>query len=486
MEKDGSVTFEDWQKGQAKHPIYGNGLLQNVEVFENKGIASLKNFVANNNSSYTYSHFPVAKVEDFYLTGDSTGGDLTRYGSVLATGLTNAYDMVMYKDYIWVRYGANLGAYGPISDAPQWFGGILTSFSLSGYGKIIVGQDSFLFSGSGNEVVKLEVTAFGVPAVAPTVVVNTTLDLKDGQYTRDIDEYGTKIVIGTEGEGSSSAINAKLYGWNRQAGTLGNPGLADLPVPFQETRINSVLSHQNKLYVSAGTSGNIYMTDSTNYVKITSLPYCENTIFDPSIVYPNAMAISSRGTLLIGLSALNVGTSTGARYGVYEVDINDPSYPVSFFTLGSQVTSPDFTFSIGFLEQDNSTLSIGYQQGEDFGVDSTAPYLGNGYNGIIETKLTKVGGYNRKKTFEFIGFDFASALTNSQFITISYRSSVSEDWVSIGSWGNSVGGDTTEIGSIASFEDKFGSIGVEYIQLKIELASSDLVNNMQLISVKIW
>jgi len=486
MENDGSVTFGDWNKGQTKHPIYGHGLLQNVEVFENKGIAGLRNGVANNDISYTYSHLPVAKVGTFYLTGDSTGGDLTRYGSVLATGLTNAYDMVEYKDYIWVRYGVNLGAYGPISNAPQWFGAIITTFDANSYGKIIIGQDDFIYSGSGNEVVKLEVTAYGVPAVAPTVITSATLDLKDGQYARDIDEHGTKIVIGTEGIGSTSAINAKLYAWNRQAGTLGNPGLADLPVPFQETKVNAVLSHQNKLYVSAGTSGNIYVTDSTNYVKIASLPYCKNTLFDPSTVYPNAMTISSRGTLLIGLSMVNVGTSSGARFGVYEIDINDPSYPVSFFTLGSLITSPDSIFYIGFLEQDNQTLSIGYQLGEDFGVDSTAPFILTAYAGTIETKLVKVGGYNRKKTFEFIGWDFATPLTNSQYLSISYRSNISDDWTLIGEWGNSVGGSVTEVGDISSFEDKFGSIGVEYIQLKIVLHSSDLVNNMQLISVKIW
>ena len=43
MDKNGEVHFKDWFKGMARHPIYGFGLLKNVEVFENKGIAKLKN-----------------------------------------------------------------------------------------------------------------------------------------------------------------------------------------------------------------------------------------------------------------------------------------------------------------------------------------------------------------------------------------------------------------------------------------------------------
>jgi len=489
MEKDGSVTFGDWNTGQAKHPIYGHGLLQNVEVFENRGIAGLKPYLASD--TYTYGSLPIAKVEDFVLTNNGSGGtgQLLRAGTVLATGLSDCWDMVKYKDYIWVRYGANLGAYGPLASAPQWFGGIITTFPTDFYGKIIAGQDDFLYTGAGNEVVKLEVTASGTPTVAPTVVTSATLDLKDGQYVVTIAEYGTKIIVGTQGsEGfynTSLEPKAKLYAWNRQAGTLGNPGLADLPIEFKEDRINAIISHQNKLYVSAGTAGNIYMTDSTNYVKISQLPYTLNSFLEASRVLPNAMTISKNGTLLVGISAIQIYADSVARYGVYEIAIDLPDYPTSLRTLASQQTSSVLGITLGFVYEDFLSVYVGWEVGGTYGVDKSAPFIGNSYLGIIETKLVRVGGYNTKKTFQFIEWCLATPLTDSQSIHIYYRGDVTSNYTLIGGWGNGVGG-ITDVGNVSSFQDAFGSTSLEYVQLKIRIDSPAVLGNMQLLTVKIW
>ncbi len=267
---------------------------------------------------------------------------------------------------------------------------------------------------------------------------------------------------------------------------MGNPGLADLPVPFKEDRINAVVSHQNKLYVSAGTTGNIYMTDATNYIKIATLPYTKNVTMNTSRVAPNAMTISAKGTLLVGLSALPITESDEARYGVYEIDINDPKYPVSFRTLASGETSSTEQFQIGFVREDFNSLYVGWKRGEENNVDYTLPFINSSYYGTIETQLVKVGTFNEKKTFGHIEWSLAEPLLGEQKIEIHYRTGTTGSYELINSWGASSTA-SKEVGEVVSFEDIFPSVELEYVQLKAILTNEGGgFNNISLVSIRIW
>lgn len=490
MDKNGVVTFSEWNKGQVKHPIYGFGLLQNVEVFENKGIAGNKTVLQNQTTWFPGVYLSVARIENYELSGSSLYGELTSFGNSLATGLANPWDMILYKDYIWVRYGNNLGAYGPLSVAPQWFPAILTSFDGNFYGKIIQGQDGYLYSTSGNEVVKLDVTSYGTPGTAPSVSISATLDLPDGQYAVTLEELGTKIAVGTQGKegfyNTGLEAKAKLYTWNRLAGTLGNPGLADLPVLLKDDRINAMVSYQNKLYISGGTTGNIYISDGTNYIKIATLPYTRDVTLYGSRVYPNAMTISNKGTLLIGLSSIGSNSVPGAKFGVYEIDITDPKYPVSFRSISTLVTDSTQTFTIGFVRENFNFLEIGWQYGTTYGFDSSLPAYISVYPGIIETQLIKVGSYNNNHTFPHLEWSLATPFVIGQGIRIYYRKNSTDGWTLIGAWANSYGG-FDDVGATLSYETEFGSIDLEYVQLRIELYNDSVDNsNIDLVSVRVW
>lgn len=486
MYEKGVVTFGDWYKGQVKHPIYGFSRLQNVEVFENKGIAKIKN---RSYLNYSTTQLPIAEVYDSYgntytLTGNTGVGVLYKNGVSLQAGLTNAWDIKIYRDYLWVANSSTLSAYGPLSSASaQYFANIDTGYSAIYNGVLLVGQDDYLYRGNANAVAKIEVLTSGTPTVAPTVSVNkTALDIKDGEYCATLTEFGTKILVGVHGGASYFDRNtlpiAKLYPWNRQLGTLGNPGIADLPVDFGENGINSVKSHANKLYVSAGTQGNIYLTDSTNYTKIATLPYCDSGLLYNSTVYLNAIAISSKGTLLVGVSTDLI---TGVRPGVYEIDINTSGYPIAYQTASSNT---DGTLKIGFISKKNfQELSIGWGNNASYGVDTSDFRMYPSYGAIIETPMVRVGGYNSKKTFQHIEWCLADPLVSGQNIRISYRRNNKEGYTLINTWGfNTLGG-------VISFEDKGAITNCEYVQLKIELdqdITATFGYNVSLISVKLW
>lgn len=487
MYKDGVVTIAEWNNGMVKHPIYGFGILRNVEVFENKGIAKIKNRTVLR-SSITPTALPVAEVYDIYgniytLTGYTGSGEVYKNGVSIFSGVNLIGDLAIYKDYLWVRSGSTLNAYGPLSSAgAALFTGVLAGLASGYAGKLLVGQDDFLYTTNGNLVSKLIVTGTGTVGVAPTVSISTSLDLPDGQYASCLEEYGTKIVIGTHGGSSyfdrGNSSTARLYTWNRQAGTLGNAGLADLPIIFKENGINAILQHANKLYVSAGTQGNIYVTDSTNYQKISLIPYAISGVNFESTVLINAMEISAQGTLLVGLSSDN---SSICRSGIYEIDLNSSGYPVSYRTPTS---NNDGTMKIGFINATSyQNINIGWSNNASYGVDETDFRMYASYGGVIESPLVKVGSYNNKKTFEHIEWCLSEPLVSGQNIRISYRKNNKDDYTVIGTWGFST------LGGVISFEDVAGIADCEYVQLKIELDQSISAiygSNVNLISVRLW
>ena len=440
-----------------KHPISGFGLIENAEVFENKGLVVPKKGLAT--TSLIADGLPLAYVIDaygnyYYATATSIYKN-TSSGGVMITGLTLVRDIKIYKDYLWIRYGANIGAYGPLSSGgAAWFPALLTSFNADYAGQLVVGQDDYLYTTNGNLISKLEVTASGTVGVAPTIIVNTALDLPDGQYTTCITEYGTKIAVGTD--------KGRIYTWNRQAGTLGNPGLADLPVVFNENAIYQLYSYQNRLYVTAGRNGNIYISDGTNYRKLATIPFTERfeinnqtAYIQPQVTYnPNAIAISPKGNLLVG----NVSTNGIAESAVWE--ITDSGATILAYKLATGKTSGS-AIGIGFINinpQGSDQLRVGWYKGASDGIDENTDTFANI---TIESPLIRVGSYNKKKSFEHIEWTLADTLATSDQIAISYRKNTSETYTLINTW------TYANLGEIASFEDIAGIADCEFIQLKI-------------------
>jgi len=495
MDKNGEVHFKDWFKGMVKHPIYGFGLLKNVEVFENKGLAKLKNR-STLDTSISPSALPIAEVYDIYggvytLVSETGSGAIYKNGVSIASGLGGAYDIIIYKNYLWVRYQTVLDAYGPLDSGGAALFRVDTGYntvsSVVQYydAPMIVGQDDFLYIGNGNSVIKKEVLTSGTVGVAPTVSTAATLDLPDGQFVSCLEEYGTKIAVGTHGGASASdkgtLPTARLYFWNRQAGTLGNPGLADLPIIFSENGINAIKQHANKLYVSAGRQGNIYVTDSTSYQKIASLPYSPIGYSYDSTVYKNALAISPKGNLLVGLSG---DLNSLSRAGIYEIALSTEGNPISYWTPSTATVGTIGTptqYKVGYIKPKTYQVTkVGWANGSTYGVDTSDFRLYSSYGGIIETPLIRVGNFDTKKTFQEVEFSLASPLVSGQNIRISYRKNDADTYVVIGTWGFST------VGGIISFRDVAGITDAEYVQLKIELdqaVSTTYGSNINLIEV---
>jgi hypothetical protein len=486
MYKDGVVTFADWFKGMVKHPVYGFGLLKNLEVFENKGIAKINNRTVLD-TSITPTQLPLACIKDvngniYVATGETGAGVISKNGTALQSGLANVWDMKIYKDYLWVRHANVMSCYGPLTSAgAQWFGNVGLGFNANYRGNIIIGQDDTMYITNGNDISSMTVTAGGVVAVAPTISLNlSALDLPEGQFATCIAEYGRWLMIGTGGGGSYSQMGsfktARIYPWDRVSASV------QLPIIFNENGIQALVQHANRLFAVAGDQGNVYETDSTSYRKIATIPYVETGVLAPMTVFPNAFTVSQKGTLLVGVS---VGATYG-KSGVYEIDISNSSYPVCLkntISTGS-TNSNSGRIQIGFVyPQDYITTRIGWQDVGSFGVDTTDFRTYADYGAVIETEMVKVGTFNNKKTFEHIEWCLAEPLVSGQNIRISYRLNNKDAYTPVGTWGYSTQG------SVLSFEDIAHITDAEYVQLKIELDQALLTvygSNINLISVRLW
>lgn len=456
MNKDGSLIISKWYEGMVKHPVLGFGRIQNGEIFYQKGIITPKKGLAT--SSRVSTSLPIARVIDTYGNEYWASGTIVykNNNSQIITGLTNIYDIKVYKNYLWVRYGASLGAYGPLSSgSATWFPAISSSFQSDAWGQLCVGQDDYLYSTNGNYVARIHVDSSGTVGVAPTITGSNTsltaLDLPDGHISTCIVEYGTKLMIGTYTPNGGG----KVFPWNRLSGTLGNPGIADLPIVFNENGVYQLYSHANKLYVTAGKDGNVYISDGTNYRKLATIPFTDlyGSVF--TTYYPNAIEISPKGTLLIGNSSSNTITEGGAIW-----EITDTGEVCIAYTLAQGLTSNN-TIGVGFISINKSDnhISVGWANGSSYGIDEDTS---NSANMTIYSPLYRVGKYNSKKTFEHIEFSFAEELASGESITVSFRRNKDDDWTSVGTWSYAT------LGALASFEDTAGINDCEFVQLKIE------------------
>lgn len=489
MEKNGVVTISEWYKGMAKYPLQGFGLFRNVDVTTNPGIVTIEKGAS---LDFTPDGIPVAYAKngsDIWTLAynDSTTSSLYKNGVVVQSGLSNARDLLIYNNYILVSYSNYVGVYGPLSSgSAQWWSDISAgALSLNGSVGLpmIIGQDNIIYVGAGKYVATITFVSSGTPGTIPTVTVQSqALDLPDGNYATSIAEVGKFLAIGTQTAGifQGPSNEGRVYLWDRVSASV------LLPVRFNEDRVHALYSHANRLFVVAGSKGNVYQSDGTNYTRIGQIPFTTLANNTTLSMYPNAIDLSQDGKLLIGTSTgTNSDPSSATKHGVWELDVMQQGAPIVLkHTVSTGSLGQTTPLYIGAIKSttDVETL-IGFQDASVYGSDRTSNTPYDNYGGEIESQLVQVGTALNKRTFEHIEWTLSEPLVDGQGIRISYRKNLSEDWTEIGDWTYA-----TE-GAVTSREDRALIADAEFVQLKIELnqdSTTDTINNVNLIRVQLW
>jgi hypothetical protein len=483
MDKNGVVTISDWQKGASTSPYFGFGAIQNCEVFETPGVLKVAKKLTTQLST---TQITVARLQasngDFYVLTRGLAGTSTLYkNGVSFTNVDgNAWDMIEYKGYLIISSNTGLHTYG-ITTTTAYFSLWKTGLTSSYYIKMIVGQDDKVYLTNGNYIATITDFVAGSFSVAPTATLTlSALDLKDGQYAVTIQELGRNIMIGTQGGSAWYARGgqrvANIYPWDRTSGTLGNPGLADLPISLNECGIHAMLSVNNIMYVLAGTRGNVYKTDGTSFVKIGRIPWTRSNSSFAVAYYPNALCLNSNSNLYIGLS---VYSGSVQETGVWEMDIQNSNALVLKYKKANS--------EIGFVGIDTiETTYVGWGTTQTtFGLDYITTQSNTDYSAFAESQVYIVGNTNTKKTFEHIEFNLGKLLTYSQGIKLYYRTSTEVDYTLIGTY------TYTTLGSVISFQDIAGITDAQILQIKVAIKQDEqdtpsMQWDLELVNVKLW
>lgn len=500
IQKDGSIVITNPQKGISGSAILGNEAIIGCEIFDEPGVLKIQNTLEadssqiNNPSYVTLAGVPVADVTNYNSQFEQNRVVLTEDGKLfginnaefqLASNLTKGWDVCIWNaNYTVVSYTqSGGGAIGVIyqddtdSTTATWNPGEVTGLTSNHAIKLLLGQDGFMYYTNGQYIGRID-SITGTGSSITVTATSNALDLKKGTYAVSMAELGSRLMIGTQrGYSYSQRHNftgADIYPWDRVSSSF------NLPVRVNENGMNAMISHQNQVYFSAGNDGNIYVTDGTNYQKVKRLPFNRSGFYVASSwVYLNAMCISQRGNLLIGLSA-NYDANSPTTTGIWEIALQQ-GYPthLPYFSRDNNLgqTSNVRFGSVRVLDDNN--LAIGVQSGSTYELSKTALTLNTSYTAKWRTEMFMVGTRKSRKSYSNLEFLLTRPLLANQGIKISYRKNLQDDFTVIGTW------DYSTLGSVISHETKALIADAEMVQFEIALTYSSAIfgKNLNLIRI---
>lgn len=504
MFKNGVLTISDWQQGVAESAVLGFGSINNCEIMETPGMVKIAPASLNMYAASSPDSLPIAFTEDnlgnqYFL---STNGTLYKNsGGVLynlQTGLNGANDIQFYRDYVWVSYGnvgsGSIGLYGPVSSSPSWFGTLATGLTLTGRKEFIVCQDDVIYITNGTNVKYMSGFTPLASGATPTVTLSTTGWSLPGSYTASgaslptntqviscAIEFGRNLVIGT--------TSGNIYQWDRA-----DTQLSDVPFKGSSGAIKQMITKENRLYITSGNRGNVYMGDGTNFQKFQKIKWRQRRPYTSTVgLYPNAIAISPNGTLLIGTSTETDTFPSTSRHGIHEISLQGQSsglagqytnYPTCFkHTISTGNTGTSQAMYIGFIAVSNNIIYMGWQDGSTYGFDAVGYTGGAIYtSATIETPLYQVANRLDQSTFTHLEFKLSTPLISGQSIAIQFRKNLTDDYDTARTFSYST------LGGVNIHTAPCALTNIDQIQAKVTLTSPAGAGdtNVELLTLTLW
>lgn len=501
MDKNGIITISNPQKGIANSALLGNEAIIGCEIFEEPGVIKIANALEadssqiNNPGYITISGVPVADVSNYNTLGNLQRTVLTESGQLmsisnanfaLATNLSQGWDACVWNStYTVVSYAqSGTGYIGVIvhdatDNTASWEPAEIGSLTGTHCIKLLMAQDGYMYFTNGNTIGRITNITGGSGAVTITSSSNV-LDLPPNIYAVTMAELGSNLLIGTQ-QGISYSVRqnynfSAIYPWDRTSSSF------RLPVYINENGINAMISHRNQVYFSAGDDGRIYVTDGTNYQLVKRLPFTTiGSRYNPtSFVYPNAMCINQKGSLMVGLSA-NYDSNAAVTTGIWEIALTQ-GYPthLPFFSRDGNLGNVSNVRYGSVRALDANSLSFGVQSGSAYELSTTsATALWTGYKAKWRTELFQVGTRRNRKSFNDIEFTLVKPLITNQSVRLAYRKNLKDTFTTIGTF------TFADLGGVMSHYSKALVADAEMVQFEIsfEYTSAVFGNNVNLMRV---
>ena len=332
-------------------------------------------------------------------------------------------------------------------ETPSWtngwnFGGassdttLETAAGTANSHHVIVGQDNIIYFCDDQYIGSISETSGQVFDPSNTATYsgnNQALDLPKGEVAEWLEELGKNLLV------AGNTFN-KIYPWNRKDASF------FLPLKVPENSIKKLKNTGDRVYILAGTWGNIYSTQGTYVVHEKKIPdYITNnsqTLQSNPVTWGGIEALN--GKLLFGMSTLTSGNS-----GVYIL------FPDGRLVQDNIPSSGSGNVTAIYVE--NNFYYIGY----DSGADEMSASRYSSLEGVIQDSLKRVATKTEKGIFSTLEVQLAKPASTGN-VKISYRKDTSSSFTALSTFAAD--------GSATSFKnDAIGLIDIENIQLQAEI-----------------
>ena len=436
----GDPKFSNPSKGIAPHPLEGIGHIRNLDILTNPGSVRLNNLTTKQSSTtvtgqilWQRVHAATGKVyaidgNGIVYTALNTGGTWTVIGNATGSGNNNTANagqgLEVWKDYVITIGSSGFDAYD--INGTTWhnnFGSTAHDGSPT-YRPMLWSIDDSLYIGNSRYVSRLqEVTTFDPTSSGTYTFTQQAITLATNYEVRSIRDLGSNLMLGTVYLGSRTL--ADIFPYARTTLTLG------IPIRIVENGVQAMYNLGNRLYVLAGLSGKLFVTDTVSATQIAQIPnYIINLDANSALqMYPDAI-MYMRGKIWFG-----IGNSTLGNAGVWSYDVTRKVLQMeNIISLGTDGSANSVYISSLQPFLSNNTYLMAWSDGasSSFGVDminSSQRYTG--YLGYIDSPLVKVGEALANMTTPQLEINLTKPLVTGQGVKIQYRKDLTSAWTTL-------------------------------------------------------
>lgn len=250
-----------------------------------------------------------------------------------AAGILSANE---YQGYIYYAMQSRLGRFDLATETPNHSWATFTNTDATYHPMAQVNQ--VLYIGDAHFVAQVDAGVFSANA----------LDIAAPLRVSALGKVGTDLLIGTYV--TSDVVGTEIFRWNTWSDSY---SVSD---EIPEVGVNAFLSTDNRIVVSCGTKGNLYIFNGTQLDEYKQIKGTWGGSTNKAIVKSNAV-FNFHGLPLFGLSQQ---TGDGVKLGVYSFGRTNANYPF-VLSLEYPISTGNLTgIQIGAIAGDGDSFWVSW------------------------------------------------------------------------------------------------------------------------------
>lgn len=507
MDKNGNITISyDLWKGGIKTPFTGMADIENVDIFDEPGIAKIDfaptevigegDVTAGDTDAIqccairkTNGDAVFGTDEGDVLVMDANNNTVNEEAGTTAGNFRDAVDWkgwTVFADFTSNLPRIRLSAYqngsggDDITYAFESMPNSSLSFGGGGYriadGVLCVGIDDVLYVGSGKYVGSLtEDTTFDPTNNATYTWNPQALDLPDGFNIDKMVNFNDFLLIFA---GNKETNEQMIVPWDRVSSSY------DYPTTLNNGVVAQAIASENLAYYLDGIRGQF---------RVTNRAVVDTVVEMKNITFPSqSEGLAQKGAAITKINDIilnGVSNSAAGTYpvGVYKIKGN--SYTRQTLTEG--LDGSEHEVNIHFIAPfKESNYLVGWENvtNNTYGVDEFGlnDYRYTDYKARLISPLFSPGLVLNDKSYQNCEITLAQPLTVGQGVKVYYRKDLADDWTEITTQ-DGARFDYATYGAVSKCNIKSGIIDVTTIQLKVEMTTgANSTTTPKLISVKLF